>query len=226
MAAGADPTSTRGRPETPATASPAESHRPADAQAGALLELECGDAPERWAALGFAVDGGSVRVGPVTVRCDGAGGGLRGWTLSAASASDGCASCDGIPTQWSDAAPGPLGEWELDHVVVLTDDLDRTVAALVAVGGDERRRAEPPGVPAPMAFVRLGAVIVEVVQGGGPTRLWGLTAVVDDVGSLPADLVGAPRDAVQRGRRIVTVRREAGLQTAVAFMTPRVRTRS
>ncbi|MEJ7893945.1 MAG: hypothetical protein WKF94_15045 [Solirubrobacteraceae bacterium] len=109
---------------------------------------------------------------------------------------------------------------------MLTDSLDRTMEALVAVGGSERRRAAPPGVPAPIAFARLGAVIVEVVQGGGPTRLWGLTAVVDDLGALPAELVGALRDAVQPGRRIATVRREAGLGTAVAFMTPRVRTRS
>jgi hypothetical protein len=33
-------------------------------------------------------------------------------------------------------------------------------------------------------------------------------------------LLGAPRDAVQPGRRIATLRREAGLGPAVAFMTP------
>jgi hypothetical protein len=47
--------------------------------------------------------------------------------------------------------------------------------------------------------------------------------VVDDVDGLDPELVGAPKGAVQPGRRIATVRPEAGLGTAVAFMTPRVR---
>ena len=191
----------------------------------ALVELICGDEPGAWAALGFAVQDDRVPVGPVVVRCDGLGGGLRGWTLLEDPASDGRTECDGIPTAWAPAVPGPPGARGLDHVVVLTDDRDRTVAALLEVGGDERRRASPPAVPAPMSFVRLGEVIVEVAQAGGPPRLWGLTAVVEDLSELPAALVGTPRTAVQPGRQIVTVRPEAGLGTAVAFMTPRARTR-
>jgi hypothetical protein len=183
-----------------------------------LVELECGDDPARWAALGFDVHDGAVRVGEVTVRPDGRGGGLRGWTL----AGDGPPSVDGIPTRWAampaDAEPGVL---ELDHVVVVTDDLDRTVAALVDAGGDERRRIDIGR--GRMAFVRLGT-IVEVVERGGPARLWGLVAVLEDLGALPAELVGEARDAVQAGRRIVTARPQAGLETALAFMTPRVRT--
>jgi hypothetical protein len=183
-----------------------------------LLELECGDPPAAWAALGFDVRDGAVRVGPVTVRCDGGGGGLRGWTLAG---EDGPADVGGIPTRWARPEAAPPGERGLDHVVVLTGDRDATAAALVAAGGDLRRRADPPAVPAPMCFVRLGEVIVEVAQAGGPPRLWGLTAVVEDLEALPGDLVGRPRDAVQPGRRIATARREAGLGTALAFMTPR-----
>lgn len=178
-----------------------------------LLALHTRDDPAVWAALGFAVSDGVVRVGPVAVRCDGG----SGWTLRGS----GPDAVDGIPTRWEPAEDGVVGERGLDHVVVLTDSLDRTVDALVAVGGDERRRA------APMSFVRLGPVIVEVVErGDGPAWIWGLVAVVDDLESLPADLVGEPKDAVQPGRRIVTVRPQAGLETALAFMTPRVRTRS
>jgi hypothetical protein len=33
------------------------------------------------------------------------------------------------------------------------------------------------------------------------------------------DLLGSPRDAVQPGRRIATLRPEAGLGPAIAFMT-------
>jgi hypothetical protein len=166
-----------------------------------LVALECGDTPESWAALGFRVVDGRTRVGTVDVLLDGGGGGLRGWQLG---------------PEPRDAEPG---ERDLDHVVLLTATLDETVDDLVAQGGDLRRRRDD--LHSPMAFVRFGPSIVEVVQTEGPTRLWGLVAVVDDFSELPADLVGEPRDAVQPGRRIVTVRREAGLGTALAFMTPR-----
>ena len=104
---------------------------------------------------------------------------------------------------------------------MLTDSLDETVDELVAVGGDLRRRRDD--LHAPMAFVRMGESIVEVVQSDAahPARIWGLVAIVEDLATLPPELVGEPRDAVQPGRRIVTVRPEAGLGTAVAFMTPR-----
>jgi hypothetical protein len=201
-----------------------------------LLELDCGDDPAAWTRLGFAVsDGDLVRLGSVRVRLSGRGGGLRGWVLEG---DDAAPAVDGIATRWAPAAPPgdppvalahPNGATGLDHVVLLTDDRDRSAAALVAAGGDERRRAGPPEVPVAMTFVRLGEAIVEVAEGGGPPRLWGLVAVVDDLDALAVSLgplLGEPRPAVQPGRRIATVREQAGLGTAVAFMTPRVRARS
>jgi hypothetical protein len=182
-----------------------------------IVELLCGDAPEPWAALGFAVDDGTVQVGDVRVRLDGSGGGLRGWVMRGT----GPASLDGIATEWTQDRPGPGGARGLDHVVLFTGDRDRTVAALVGVGGDERRRAGPPAVPVAMSFVRFGSVIVEVAQNEDPPRLWGLVSVVDDLAALPAELVGEPRAAVQPGRQIVTARPVPGLETALAFMTPR-----
>lgn len=176
-----------------------------------IVELVCGDRPEPWAALGF---GDPALVGGVRVRLDGRGGGLRSWILTGS----GPDSVDGIPTVWTTAAPGPPGGRGLDHLVILTDSLDRTVDALVAIGGDERRRMDLRG---PMSFVRLGAVILEIVESGGPTRLWGLVAVVPDLSELPAGLLGPPRDAVQPGRRIATAKPAAGFETALAFMTPR-----
>ncbi len=182
-----------------------------------IVELLCGDAPEPWAALGFEVEGGAARVGDVVVRLDGEGGGLRGWVLSGS----GPASVDGISTEWIEAQPAAAGSRGLDHIVVFTGSVDRTVAALVGAGGVERRRAGPPQVPVAMSFVRFGSVIVEVAESSDPARLWGLVAVVDDLASLPASLVGSPRPAVQPGRQIVTARRAPGLETALAFMTPR-----
>jgi hypothetical protein len=56
-----------------------------------------------------------------------------------------------------------------------------------------------------------------------PARFWGLAFQVRDLDATCqhlGDKVGEPRDAVQPGRRIATLRREAGLGPAVAFMSP------
>ena len=118
-------------------------------------------------------------------------------------------------------SPHPNGATAIDHVVVFTDDRDRTAAALAAAGGDVRRRGDPPELPAPMAFVRFGELVVEVAQAGGPARIWGVSVVVPDLDALAGPLLGAARPAVQPGRRIVTVSRAAGLSLAVALITPR-----
>jgi hypothetical protein len=198
-----------------------------------LLALRTGDSPAAWAALGFLVEpGGRCRVGAVTLVLDGGGGGIRGWTLGG---EEGPESVDGVPTSWAsvpaagEAGAGtgaghPNGTTALDHVVFFTGSRDRTVDALVAAGGDLRRSVDSPPMPAPMAFVRFGPAIVEVAQADRPPGLWGLVAVVPDVDALAASygsLVGAPRDAVQPGRRIVTAAAVPGLEVALAFITPR-----
>jgi hypothetical protein len=67
--------------------------------------------------------------------------------------------------------------------------------------------------------------VVEVVEADGRApRLWGLVVVVADLDAAAealGDRLGAVKDAVQPGRRIATVRREAGLSTPLALMTPR-----
>lgn len=186
-----------------------------------------GDDVQAWETLGFAAGAAdTVVVGGVALRCTGEGGGVLGWVLGGETGPE---EVDGIPTTWAptprrDAVEHPNGARSIDHVVVFTDSADRTAAALEAVDGDVRRRAAPPQVPAPMAFVRLGGVIVEVAEAGAPTRIWGLVAVVDDLDALVAGSggrVGEPRAAVQPGRRIATARPQPGLETALAFMTPR-----
>jgi hypothetical protein len=43
---------------------------------------------------------------------------------------------------------------------------------------------------------------------------------LDQTAHALGDLLGTPRDAVQPGRRIATLRAEAGLGPAIAFMSP------
>jgi hypothetical protein len=123
---------------------------------------------------------------------------------------------DGLPLRPGEphppAADHPNGAFAVDHVVVLTGSLRRTVGALREAGLDLRREVHG------MAFLRLGPYILEVVErGGDPARLWGLVVVVPDPGAVPG--AGPVKDAVQPGRRIATVR---GLGTELAVMSRRV----
>jgi hypothetical protein len=194
----------------------------------ALIEL--GDAPAAWERLGFAPGAaGDVVLGEATLRLTGRGGGILGIETEDLSTP----APDGLPLQPSSRGltpgrglqpsrgltPGrglqPNGASVVDHVVALTGSLERTVGALTAAGLDLRRRAGR------MAFLRLGPTILEVVERGeDPPQLWGLVVVVPALEGL-GPIVGAPKDAVQPGRRIATVSAEAGLGTALALMTPR-----
>jgi len=209
-------------------------------------ELAIADDAQRWADLGFAVQGEHARFGAVRIRFAGrdatdrrSAGGLLGWSLRGARTTE----LDGIATSLSrsevpsTAAPHPNGVLAIDHVVVFSPALDRTIAALQAAGLDLRRiREQPTPAGAPrQAFFRLGDEILEVIQlpddrldlaGGSdaPARLWGLALISADIDAPVAALAphaGAPHDAVQDGRRIATVRRSADLAVPVAVMTPR-----
>jgi catechol 2,3-dioxygenase-like lactoylglutathione lyase family enzyme len=187
-------------------------------------ELEIAAEPAAWSAAGFDVADGVCRVSRVALRLAGTGPrrGILDWTLG-----DGAAR--------EAAGPHPNGVVLVDHVVMLTPDLDRTVAELESRGFDLRRRREgaTPGGSTRQAFFRAGEPILEVVQApegtsvardpAGPARLWGLAFVVGDMDHTArelGELLGSPRDAVQPGRLIATLRPEAGLGPAIAFMTP------
>jgi hypothetical protein len=207
----------------------------------ALDELVVADEPDAWAGAGFRVEGDICDVGTVRLRLAGrdAGRRLTGWSLRDLDGDD----LDGLPTSRSDAPPREPAERHpnhvtiLDHVVAFSPALDRTVAALEEAGLDLRRvRDEPTPAGAPrQAFFRVGEAILEVIQApddspvmkdpSGPAGFWGLAFVVDDLdaaaASFPDGHVSEPRPAVQEGRWIATVRRDAGLGLPVALMTPR-----
>ncbi len=212
-------------------------------------ELTVADEPSAWAELGFAVEGDTCVVGAVRIRLAGrkTGKGLVGWSLRLGESDAGQGDSadeidlDGLPTSFSDReppgalAPHPNGVTALDHVVAISSDLDRTVAALERGGLDLRRvREEPTPAGAPrQAFFRLGAEILEVVQappeaiertgGDRSAFFWGLAFIAPDLEATVAtlgDRAGEVRDAVQPGRRIATLRRSAGLGLPIALMTP------
>jgi hypothetical protein len=120
----------------------------------------------------------------------------------------------------------PLGAAAIDHVVIVTDDLARTSGAVAEATGAALRRVREAG-DMRQGFHRLGGLVVEIVERRGlepgPASVWGLALVVDDLDAacsgLGRDLVSDPRDAVQPGRRIATLRRAAGVGLAVALMS-------
>jgi len=202
-------------------------------------ELTIADEPQSWAALGFTVEDGACAVGSVSLRLAGAGAGngIVGWSLRGVDGGE----LDGLPTSASEreqrsAPPAHAnGVVAIDHVVVMSPALMRSVEVLQQAGLDLRRiRDEPTAAGAPrQAFFRLGAEILEVVQepedivarAGGPDRpahFWGLAMLVEDIDAAVAHMAphaGEPRAAVQPGRRIATIRRSAGLAVPLALMS-------
>jgi hypothetical protein len=183
------------------------------------LEIEIGDAPQRWAQLGFTVSGGVCEVGGVRLRLAGGAPGIHrvGFDRLALERPDGLPFTSGGEAATGDP-PHPIEAVAVDHVVALTDDLTRTTDALVEAGLP-LRRIEPP-----FAFLPARTLVIEVVQRGDAPALWGLVVAVADLDAAAArlgDRLGPARDAVQPGRRIATVRPQAGLSVALALMTPR-----
>lgn len=189
----------------------------------ALAGVTVGDDPAVWSALGFAVDDGRISVGGIALALrPGAGTGILGVTALG----EGPGLVDDLSFAWTpDPAPAgdpqPNGVVALDHVVVATPDLQRTVSALQHAGFELRRVREEAG----QAFLLAGPCILEVTASDRVAApcFWGLAfaADLDALAARAGDLVGAPRDAVQAGRRIATARRDAGSGVPIAFLSPR-----
>ncbi|MDZ7732013.1 MAG: glyoxalase [Acidimicrobiia bacterium] len=206
-------------------------------------ELVVADPPEAWERAGFDVDrDGYVRIGNVRIRLTGGAdedGGLVTWTLRDLPPADngpGVTTVDGLDTRPSDRPPPepaqhPNGSVVIDHVVVSTPDPPRTTSALESVGLEVRRVRETgtPEAPVIQTFFRAGEVVVELVGPAssrpdrGPAAFFGLAISVrdlDDTAALLGERLGMPKDAVQEGRRIATLRHRAcGMSVPTAFMS-------
>ncbi len=220
-----------------------------------IVELVVADTPQSWRRAGFTVDDdGVARVGTVSMRLVGtepdnsggpsgisvgdSGGGIRSWAVRGIPAGS---KLDGLATAVVEselAVPGvhANGAAIIDHVVLATADVDRTVATFVAAGCEPRRERLGGTESRPMrqVFVRAGEVILEIVGpptssevadggGQGSASFWGLaftTTDLDACGRLLDVGLGTPRDAVQPGRRIATLRTERyGISVPTVFMS-------
>jgi hypothetical protein len=191
-----------------------------------IERIAIGADPAAWAEAGFTVEGDALLAG--TVQLDfGPGKGIIGWRLDPDDEVDGLPAAPIGPATAGKAAH-PNGVTQIDHVVVVTPDLERTTEALENLAVERRRvrEIETDDGTLRQGFFRLGEVILEVVghpkAEPGPARFWGITFTVADIDAcaeLLGERLGSIRDAVQPGRRIATVRREAGLGVRVALIS-------
>ena len=205
-------------------------------------EFAVADPADAWMRAGFCVDSDAVcGIAGVRIRLvgRGRGTGIVGWSLRGLPSDGPLHDLDGIPTTRSNAvaaapAEHPNGVTAIDHVVLLSPDLGRTVESLANVGVEPRRERDGQlgGRPMRQIFFRFGEVIIEVVgspetASEGPSTLWGITYVVADIdatGAYFGDRTAPVKDAVQPGRRITTLRHHTlGISVRSAMISPPAR---
>lgn len=220
-----------------------------------LDALLVSDSAQTWADLGFTLnDQSQVILGSTAIEFVSSDAkGIVGWRLRS---SDGQlpTSLDGIEVSVIATAGGsetrnpatnpvhPNGVSGIDHVVVMTPDLERTIAVLEAAGLPCRRRRNAGAYGQSQmrqAFFWLGEsetsekVLLEVVgpaepkddAASQPATFFGLALVSHDLAAT-ANFIGEhmkpPVKAVQEGRQIATLSSKAGSSVALAFMSPHV----
>jgi len=195
-----------------------------------LSALHIGDPASLWAELGFHLDGDVAWVDEIACWLGARENGLCSWTLQGAEGLHELPLGDQPPVARDRAPVHQNGVVAIDHVVVATPDLARTVAAFEAAGV-ELRRIRDAGTddrPVRQAFFRLGRTVAEVVAqghraGSGPASFYGIAFTVRDIEETAAFLgprLRPAKAAVQSGRHIATLDRSAGSTVPMAFMSP------
>lgn len=202
-----------------------------------LVALHVGGALSPWQAIGLTFDALTCPLADVDLIVSGETLGLHSWTIDVGC--DESIEIDGIRTHLvsgtsASRTTSPIASQRvigLDHVVVNTDNIDRTTSAITAALGVEVRRERQLGNGVVQRFHKLDNTIIEVVSGPHVTEpgasLWGMVASVDDLfglaDGLGEDITSPPKKATQPGRYISTVRGSVGLGVPFALMTPHVR---
>ena len=187
---------------------------------------------DAWRELGFAVDGAGVCViDGVAIRLGASGRKISGWSLEGVDAGTdigGLTITD--PPAAGTGSKHPNGTIEIDHVVVMSPAPQRMIDALATHGLEPRgqRHTDQYGPPFTQTFFRIGKPILELIgpdepAGDEPARFYGIACTVSDLDATAeffGDRLGRVKDAVQPGRRIATLRKEAGAGVPLAFMSP------
>lgn len=210
----------------------------------ALGQVGLSGTPDAFEAVGFDVsDNGLLAMlnGALAFSEIGAKTRFLGIGVAGDEIADGV-NLDGIPVIETAPVPPvehPNGCYEIDHLVLMTPDLDRTARHAEAVLGLRQLRLRDGGkrrqsfhrfadVTHPDGDVSKGAIL-ELVEDDrlNAPRLWGVVFNAHDLDAVvdryPRDVIGEPRSAVQNRRRIASFKPGAGLGVAVAVMSPPTR---
>ncbi len=198
-----------------------------------ITALVVGGSPEPWEAFGFHLLSATpaesrFSLGDVVLVVDSTQpAGMVAWEMTEVNS----ATIDGVLTRRASSSlelplePGDVGCLGVDHVVVRTNSLGVTCAAIEAATGAPVKRTRDAGAGMQQAFHKLGSVVVEVVSAQEQvekTHLWGFVVNVSDVDALSTrlgpDVLGAPKPATQPGRRIASARSGAALGVPFAVM--------
>ena len=195
-----------------------------------IASLVVADPPEMWSALGFVIADGAGWISGIRHELGAPGTGVVAWTLRGTDGLSELPVGESAPPVARPTPEHPNGVIALDHVVVVTPDLGRSIDAFESAGVRLRRTrdAGTPQRPTRQAFFKLGETIVEIVGSAtasrpGQARFYGLAFTVADFDATAAFLGGRlrpARNAVQSGRRIATLDRSAGSTVPLAFMSP------
>ena len=158
--------------------------------------------------------------------------GIASWSLRDIASED---DIDGVPTYRSTSGPvepdqHPNGTTEIDHVVLMSHNPHRTVAALEQRGFDVRRVRDA-GNGMEQTFFKTREVVIELIGPREPSEdhfdkrahFYGLAFTVADLDATAALLgerLGRVKDAVQPGRASPRSARSAAPACAIAFMSP------
>jgi len=202
-----------------------------------LQRLIIGDEPDAWRTAGFTVEDDKVVLGKTILELAGSSGGrgILAWSLDGVGAEvDGLATVI-VPDHYR-AVPQQHRNlvFAIDHVVVRTNNFDRTVPAFVELGMDERKTQtfNVDGVERRQSFFWAGRVIVELVgpaiaeDGPAAASFWGLALVsanLEIANNELGEALSEPKDAVQPGRKIATLKtKDLDISVPIAFMSPHV----
>ena len=204
-----------------------------------LRTLVIGDEPGSWEAAEFVVNGSTTTIADTVITLVGTS---QGRGILAAGVDGIGHDIDGMPFgrntpdandagAGAGAGPHPNGTIELDHLVAMSPDMDRTTAALVDAGLEHRRSRTftKGGQTRRQAFFWLGEVILELAgddtaHDEGPATLWGVAFTCADLAQTAerlGSLLGSAKPAVQPGREIATVRSgELDISVPIVLMSP------
>ncbi len=203
------------------------------AQTPSIAELHVGDDPSAWKRAGFRINDGRCVVGTTEIVFSDGPKGIHSWVLRHSLPSQ----FGSIPTTFTEkpvperSIAHPNGSVGFHHVVLMVPEfaLGKTALTGAGVQVEDGRIFGSPEKEMLRSAPKMGDIELELIGPKNEDRsrnwdLWGLVIAVDDIDAtseLLGDLLGQVKPAVQPHRRIATLKKEAELGVAIAFLGPK-----